>query len=111
MTQILLEIPNRRDLDLLLNLVERLDIRVLETKKTKAARPVTEAPDRARTKVVLGKNATQRGIVKPLRKKLSIADLKKEQGYKGINQARLNRLIDGLDIPESVETLLAQLKA
>jgi hypothetical protein len=113
MTQLLLEISNRRDLDLLINLVERLDIRVIETKKMKAAVASSKSPDAVtgRPKVVLGKNTTHRGIVKPLRKKLSIADLKKEQGYKGVNPTRLNRLIDDLEIQEPIETLLAQLKS
>ena len=115
MTQLLLEIPNRRDLALLLDLVERLDIRVLETNKLKASVALPKHHDEAKAKGIASIKTAQKNVrhaaVKPLRKKLRISDLKKEQQYKGINQVRLNRLIDDLDVQESVETLLAQLKA
>ena len=114
MTQLLLEIPNRRDLALLLHLVERLDIRVLETNKVKgngASHPDGgEVGAKSMGGIKTARNKVRHAVVKPLRKKLSISDLKKEQRYKGINPARLNRLIDDLDVQEPVETLLAQLK-
>ncbi|MDX2249994.1 MAG: hypothetical protein SF052_24640 [Bacteroidia bacterium] len=87
MTRIILDIPNATDLDLLLKLVNRLNIRVVESKK--------HTPS----------------IVKPVRKQLLISDLKTEQQYKGMDKNRMDRLIEALDIQEPLELLLEQVKS
>ena len=105
MTQLLLEIPHRRDLDLLLDFVEQLNIRIVQKNETAP----TDAPVGEIGSAEPG--STVHSIIKPLRKKLRIADLKKEQKYRGMNQAKLDLLINELDIQEPIEILLAQLKA
>ena len=105
MTQLLLEIPHRKDLDLLLALIERLNIRIVQKENMPPSNsdPVGNgSPEPA---------AAFHSIVKPLRKKLRIADLKKEQNYQGMNQVRLDKLIDELDVQDPIDQLLAQLKA
>lgn len=49
-------------------------------------------------------------LLKPTRQKLVIADLKKEQNYKGANRETINYAIAQMDIQEPIELLLAQLK-
>lgn len=105
MTQLLLEIPHRKDLEILLALAERLDIRIVQ----KDGVPLTKPTDRENESQA--PSAASHSIVKPLRKKLRIADLKKEQNYNGINQTKLDALIESLDIQEPIELLLSQLKA
>ncbi|MCY7327712.1 MAG: hypothetical protein LH618_04105 [Saprospiraceae bacterium] len=105
MTQLLLEIPHHKDLDLLLAFVERLDIRIVQ----KDIIPSTDSNALENGSQV--PSAASHSIIKPLRKKLRIADLKKEQNYTGINQTKLDELIEKLDIQEPIELLLSQLKA
>lgn len=103
MTQLLLEIPHRKDLDLLLALVERLNIRIVQKEDVPILDPVGNGfPE---------PSAATHSIIKPLRKKLRIADLKKEQNYQGLDQARLDKLIHELDVQDPIDQLLAQLKA
>ncbi len=50
-------------------------------------------------------------LAKPLRKKLDIEQLKKEQNYKGVNRKRFDRLVKEMDIKESAEELIQMLVA
>lgn len=50
-----------------------------------------------------------RSIFKGLRKTVSVADLKKEQGYKGIDRSEFDELVQELDIQEPLEALLLML--
>lgn len=47
-----------------------------------------------------------RKLAKPMRKKLDIEELKREQNYKGPNKERLEQLIKELAIEEPLEDLL-----
>jgi len=47
--------------------------------------------------------------VKPLRKSISIEELKREQNYKPINKEEFFRKVEELDIEEPLEDLLAML--
>lgn len=48
-------------------------------------------------------------IVKPIREKISIEDLKKEQGYQPMSKEEFDKLVKELDIQESIEELLSML--
>ena len=48
-------------------------------------------------------------IFKEIRKTISVEDLKKEQGYKGIDRAEFDKLVEELDIQEPLEELLSML--
>ncbi|MEM6804104.1 MAG: hypothetical protein AAF696_22055 [Bacteroidota bacterium] len=50
-----------------------------------------------------------RGLVKPIRSKKDINQLIQEQGFTGVDREKMNRLIDEIDIEESIEELLAML--
>ena len=50
-----------------------------------------------------------RGLVKPIRSKTDIDQLIQEQGFTGVDREKMNRLIDEIDIEESIEELLAML--
>lgn len=48
-------------------------------------------------------------FIKPTRETISVEELKREQNYKPINKAEFDALVVELDIPESIEELLAML--
>lgn len=48
-------------------------------------------------------------IFKPSKKTLTVEKLIEEQNYKGINKEKIDKLIDEMDIQESLEDLLAML--
>lgn len=46
-------------------------------------------------------------LAKPMRKKLSIEELKKEQNFKPINKKAFFEKLDALDVDESIEDLIS----
>lgn len=48
-------------------------------------------------------------IAKPLRKKMDIEELKREQNYKGANKVKMQKIVAELAIEEPLELLLSQL--
>ena len=50
-------------------------------------------------------------FIRPIRKKVTIEDLIREQNYKGVNIERMNKAIADADIQEPIELLLQQLTA
>jgi hypothetical protein len=48
-------------------------------------------------------------LAKPMRKKLNLEELKREQNWKPINRAEFDRLVKELDIQEPLEQLLADI--
>ncbi len=50
-------------------------------------------------------------ITKPIKKKLDLEEIKKENNYKGVNRERFNALIKEINIVEPIELLLSQLSA
>lgn len=48
-------------------------------------------------------------LIKPMREKLDIEQLKIEQNYKGFDKAEVNRLIKEADIQEPIEELLSMI--
>ena len=60
-------------------------------------------------KQVIADNALK-NIVEPIKKTIDIEAIKREQGYKGVNRKRFDRLVKELNITEPLEDLLAQLK-
>ncbi len=79
---IISQITQLSDADILMQLADVLD------KKTKKKENILAA------------------ISKPVRKKLDIEQLKKEQNFTNFNRARFNQLIKELDIKEPIEVLL-----
>ena len=48
-------------------------------------------------------------LAKPMRKKLSIEELKKEQNFKPINKKAFFKKLDALEIEESIEDLITMI--
>lgn len=48
------------------------------------------------------KETTGKTLFRPMRKKLRLEDLKKEQQYAGMNLARMDQAIETLDIQDSI---------
>lgn len=48
-------------------------------------------------------------LVKPTKEKTDIDQLMKEQGYKGVDKAKIEKLIEEMDIEEPLEELLEML--
>lgn len=48
-----------------------------------------------------------KSIFEKTKNSISIKELKEEQDFKGINRKEFNRLVDELDVQESIEELLA----
>ena len=55
-------------------------------------------------------NDPLRQVIKPMRKGINIEQILKEQNYQGTNWTTVNDIVQKLDIQESLEDLLAQLK-
>jgi hypothetical protein len=85
----------------------------LETKKYKLIEKITSLKDEeVLNKLELVLNEYSRGnlilmeIVKPIREKLDIEQLKKEQNYQGFDKEEVDRLIKEIDLQEPIEELL-----
>ncbi len=85
----------------------------VETKKYKLIEKITSLKDEeVLNKLELVLNEYSRGnlilmeIVKPIREKLDIEQLKKEQNYQGFDKEEVDRLIKEIDLQEPIEELL-----
>ena len=85
----------------------------VETKKYKLIEKITSLQDEeVLNKLELVLNEYSRGnlilmdIVKPIREKLDIEQLKKEQNYQGFDKEEIDRLIKEIDLQEPIEELL-----
>jgi hypothetical protein len=85
----------------------------VETKKYKLIEKITSLQDEeVLNKLELVLNEYSRGnlilmeIVKPIREKLDIEQLKKEQNYQGFDKEEVDRLIKEIDLQEPIEELL-----
>ena len=85
----------------------------VETKKYKLIERITSLQDEeVLNKLELVLNEYSRGnlilmeIVKPIREKLDIEQLKKEQNYQGFDKEEVDRLIKEIDPQEPIEELL-----
>lgn len=56
-----------------------------------------------------GKEKLLHSLVKPLRKKTDIEQIKKEQNWKGVDRKKFDRLIKEIDIQEPLEQLLSDI--
>ena len=85
----------------------------VETKKYKLIEKITSLQDEeVLNKLELVLNEYSRGnlilmeIVKPIREKLDIEQLKKEQNYQGFDKEEVDRLIKEIDLQEPIEKLV-----
>ncbi|MBK8562307.1 MAG: hypothetical protein IPN76_02925 [Saprospiraceae bacterium] len=86
----------------------------LEARKYKLISQITSLKDEAqiaRLEVVF-KNLTAgdallQKLAKPMRKHLSIEELVKEQGFKGVDRKKFDALIAKIDVQEPIEELIA----
>lgn len=85
----------------------------VETKKYKLIEKITSLQDEeVLNKLELVLDEYSRGnlilmeIVKPIREKLDIEQLKKEQNYQGFDKEEVDRLIKEIDLQEPIEELL-----
>lgn len=88
----------------------------VETKKYKLIEKITNLQDEdLLNKLELILNEYSRGnlilmeIVKPIREKLDIEQLKKEQNYQGFDKEEVDRLIKEIDLQEPIEELLGMI--
>lgn len=85
----------------------------VETKKYKLIEKITSLQDEeVLNKLELVLDEYSRGnlilmdIVKPIREKLDIEQLKKEQNYQGFDKEEVDRLIKEINLQEPIEELL-----
>ena len=85
----------------------------VETKKYQIIKRITEIEDEAlltKLESLLNDYSQDNGallsLVKPIRKKLDIEVLKKEQNYQGVDQKEVDQLIEEIDLQEPLEELL-----
>lgn len=85
----------------------------VETKKYKLIEKITSLEDEeVLNKLALVLDEYARGhlvlmeIIKPIRDKLDVEQLKKEQNYQGFDKEEVNRLIKEIDLQEPIEDLL-----
>jgi len=85
----------------------------VETKKYKLIEKITSLQDEeVLNKLELVLDEYSRGnlilmeIVKPIREKLDIEQLKKEQNYQGFDKEEVDRLIKEIDLQEPIEELI-----
>ena len=85
----------------------------VETKKYKLIEKITNLQDEEvlnKLELVLKEyskgNLILMDIVKPIREKLDIEQLKKEQNYQGFDKEEVDRLIKEIDLQEPIEELL-----
>jgi len=89
--------------------------RNLDSKKLKLIQKITlissieEIKDIERFVNLIRHNKAHGNIFKEIRKDVNIESLKKEQDFKGIDRAKLNRIAKELDIKESIEELLSMI--
>ena len=93
MTRIVLDIPHHQDMVLLMDICQRLGIRVVQRSEVQA----NTAPQESDAAIHSEK---WKAIVKPLRQSQSIEDMILEQGYKGFDRATFDRIIEALDIQD-----------
>lgn len=85
----------------------------VETKKYQIIKRITEIEDEAlltKLESLLNDYSQDYGallsLVKPIRKKLDIEVLKKEQNYQGVDKKEVDQLIEEIDLQEPLEELL-----
>lgn len=85
----------------------------VEAKKYKLIEKITDLQDEEvlnKLEILLGEhskgNLILMEIVKPVREKFDIEQLKKEQNYQGFDKEEVDRLIKEIDIQEPIEELL-----
>jgi hypothetical protein len=85
----------------------------VEAKKYKLIEKITDLQDEDvlnKLEILLGEyskgNLILMEIVKPVREKFDIEQLKKEQNYQGFDKEEVDRLIKEIDIQEPIEELL-----
>ena len=86
----------------------------LEARKYKLISQITSLRDEAEIALleVVFKNLTTgdallQKLAKPMRKRLNIEALIKEQGFKGVDRKKFDALVAEIDVQEPIEELLA----
>jgi hypothetical protein len=87
-------------------------IQAIQIKKITQQRAL-DAPLSKREKLLqsLPKNDPLRQALRPIRKGVSLKQILKEQNYQGTNWAKVDEIAKAMDIQESLEDLLNQLKS
>lgn len=104
MQTLILQSPNLNDLLIIMQLAQRLGITYTQKE---VEMPVLPPPKTEKNPI----SSTLQRITRPIRKKLDIEELKKEQNYKGADKSKIQHIINTITIEEPLEDLLAQLKA
>ncbi len=84
-----------------------------EVKKIKLIKQIAETQDRAvleQIESILDKSfeidLNIKNLVKPIKNKIDIEQLKKEQNYKGFDKREVDQLIKEIDLQEPLEDLI-----
>ncbi len=87
-----------------------------ETIKLNLIKQIMEMHDTGKLKKVdsaihkiIAEEEVLRALAKPMRTKLSIEELKKEQNFQPVDKKEFFKKIDELDVEESIEELLAMI--
>lgn len=86
----------------------RLIARIIESKDESEVDALAAALRQFRTKRPR-KTVVEEQIFRPMRKSISVEQLAREQGFKGIDRAAFDKLVADINLQEPVEMLLAQL--
>jgi len=87
----------------------------IDNRKAKLIQEITainselEIDELEKTLNLLKLKAKHGRIFNPVRKTITVEELKKEQNYQGIDRAEFDKLVEELDIQESFEELLQML--
>jgi hypothetical protein len=107
---ITVEILNDETLKLLKNLEQLKLLRLKLPSKQKAKQKVANVAVETPSPKEMALSAFEAGIIKPLRKDLTLQELLKEQNFKGFDRQEMDRLAKEVNIQEPIGELLAMLK-
>jgi hypothetical protein len=105
MQTLILQSTNLNDLLIIMQLAQRLGITYTQKEVEMPLLPPTTKIEKSTISTTLKK------LNRPIRKKLDIEELKKEQNYQGADKNKIQHILNTIAIEEPLEDLLAQLKA
>jgi hypothetical protein len=90
-------------------LKQNLNFRITKIDKEESLRQIEKVIDLVEHSPNKKQSELLKKLAKPMRKKLDLKELKREQNWKPINRKEFDRLVMELDIQEPLEQLLADI--
>jgi hypothetical protein len=90
-------------------LKQNLNFRISKIDKEESLREIERAIDIVEHIPTKKQSEMLKKLTKPMRKKLDLEELKREQNWKPIDRKEFDRLVKEIDIQESLEQLLADI--